>query len=109
MATNGLDLGSEHERAVDVRIEQRLNSEAIAEQEKLLLARVPEGDGEHAVELVRESGAVFFIGVDDRFRVASSLKAVAFLLEFSPELEVVVNLAGEDLVDRVVFVGDRLV
>src|SRR4051794_7862628 len=104
MATNGLDFRSEHERAVEVGIEQRLHSKTIAIQEQASLTCVPKRDSEHAVKLVRKSGAVFFVSMNYRFRIAAGPEPVALLLEFSAQFDVVVDLAVEDHMDRLVFV-----
>src|SRR5205085_3045763 len=49
------ELRAEQKRSADLRVEQRLFADAVAREEELLSARVPDGEGEHAAQV---TGAV---------------------------------------------------
>ncbi len=53
--------------------------------------------------------AIFFVQMDDGFRVAARAVAVPVGLQPSPQFSVIVNLAVEDDPDIMILVGQRLV
>ena len=73
-----LEFGAEEEGAVvEQGVEQRLDAEAVAGEEKRFAVAVPEGKGEHAAETVDAFFAPGFPGVDDDFGVAAGVEGVA--------------------------------
>ena len=70
-----LDLGAEHQVAAQLRVVERLDAQAVAREDQLLDAVVPDGEGEHAAELLGAVGAPFFVGVDDDFGVGVGTEA----------------------------------
>ena len=63
------ELRAEDEIATGVRIEERLLPDTIAREEELFPARVPDGECEHAPQVLRTVGAVLLVRVDDGFGV----------------------------------------
>ena len=49
---------------------ERLDAQPVAGDKELLAARVPDGEGEHAAEVLHAVVAVFLVEVDDGFGVA---------------------------------------
>src|SRR3982751_1935727 len=70
---------------------------------------VPQRDRELAVEPRNEPVTPLLVRVHDRLGVGVRTEHVTALIELSPQLDVVENLAVEYRPDRAVFVGDRLV
>jgi hypothetical protein len=105
-----LDFGGEEERAVfAVDVVERLDAEAVARDEQLTPRRVPDGEGEHAAQLLDGARAVFFIKMEDGLGVAVGSVRVAARFEPGAVVRVVVNLPVEDDVERAVLVLHRLV
>ncbi len=82
-----LDLRSKDEpvgaKACGARPEQRANAEAIARQDKFLLALIEQGDGELAVELGKHVFFVFFPQVRKKLGIARRRESVAVALEIA--------------------------
>ena len=105
---NRLQLGRERDAAVDLRVVERLDAQAIAGQQQPLVPHVPDREREHAAQMVDAPRAVVLVEVDDRFGVAVGAERVAGAHELLVQLLVVVNLAVEHDADRAVLVEDRL-
>ncbi len=102
------ELRAEDERAGRLRVEQGLLADPVARQEQLLLALVPDGEGEHAAQVLRRVRAPLLVGVDDGLGVAVGAEAVAEVFEPFFKLAEVVDLAVEDDPGGALFVGDGL-
>src|SRR5712692_9495870 len=102
------ELRTKNQLAVHLRVKQRLLADAIARQEKRLVALVPNCECEHAAQMLRAVGSVFVIGVDDRFGVAVGVKLVAETLQLRAQLAVVVNLPVENDPGRLVLIVNWL-
>ena len=102
-----LRLRGEGEEPRPVVVEERLLARAVAREQQAALARVPQREGEHAVELRDGSIALLLVEVQDHLAVALALEAVA-ALEAAPQLAEVVDLAVEDEPQRAVLVRHRL-
>jgi hypothetical protein len=89
--------------------EQRSHAHTIANQQEPAPWRVPERDGELAVEPRDEIVAPLLVGVNQRLGIGLGLEAVAEGLELPAQLDVVEDLAVEDDPDRVVLVGHGLI
>ena len=63
-------LRREGQRSVVERVEQRLLADAVARQQQLLAAPVPEREREHAVQVLDAGGAVLLVEVRDHLGVA---------------------------------------
>jgi hypothetical protein len=73
-------LRGEAEDAVPLGIEERLLAEPIAGHQEPAATRVPEGEGEHALELPDAVGAELLVEVDDHLGVAVRPERVAAAL-----------------------------
>ena len=88
-----LDLRREVERARRLEVVDRLLAGGVADEEALAPGVVPERDGEHAPERVREGRAVLLVEVRDQLGVGRRAEVVALRQELRPELGQVVELA----------------
>ncbi len=73
-------LGGEPQLSFVDLVVEGLDSERIASQEEVSFPAVPDGEGEHAVELVDALRPLFFVQVDDDFRVAMASEGVTAAL-----------------------------
>ncbi len=103
-----LDLRSEHQPARVLTQIQRLGSEAIAREQQLVLAAVPDREREDPIEAVEHAHPPFLVAVHEHFAVGVRDELVAARLEQPAQLAVVVDLAVVGQPDRVVLVGHRL-
>ena len=104
-----LGLGAERHPARHTREIERLDAEPVAGEHQPAAARVPQGDGEHAVEVGQEIEPAVLVEMDDDLGVGMiGGEAVAGALELLAQLDVIVDLAVEDDGDRLVLVEDRL-
>src|SRR5204863_2371015 len=103
-----LDFRSEHERPGRLHVVERLNPKAVAGEQQLTTARVPDGEREHASEALHALSAHLFVEVDNHLGVAPGREGVAPRLELPPNLAEVVDLAVEHDRDGRVFVAERL-
>lgn len=85
---------------------ERFDAEAVSGYEEFLVVCVPDGESEHAVEVVDAFLSVFEIGVEEGFGIGLGVELVSFLGERVADGLVVVDFAVED--DGVVGVGDWL-
>jgi hypothetical protein len=104
-----LHLRCEAEHPVAQRVEHRLLADAIAGDHEQLAARVPQREGEHAVQVAHAVGAVLLVEVDDDLGVTLRGQRVAARGEVVAQLAVVVDLAVHHDDHRAVLVVDRLV
>jgi hypothetical protein len=102
-------LGGEAEDAVAQAVEERLLADAIARDQALLPARVPEREREHPVQPLDAVDAVLLVEVRDDLGVAVCRQRVPARDELLAQLAVVVDLAVQDDRDGAVLVEDRLV
>ncbi len=110
MGEERLGLGGEGETAVDGCPVERLDAEPVAHQQQPLGALVPDGEGEHAVQVSGDVLTPFGTGAQDHLGVAAGTEAVSQVRQSGPEFVVVVDLAAvaEDEVGFVRSVGHRL-
>jgi len=66
-----LDLRTEQDRAGEHGVIQGLDADPVAHQEELPVAGVPDRQREHALEAVHEVGPLFFVEMNQRFRVGA--------------------------------------
>jgi hypothetical protein len=103
-----LQLTREEDSIGQDRVVQGLLAKAIARQQKLAFAGVPEGVGEHATQAGSARGAVFLIEMHQHFGIRPGSKPVPARLQRRTKLKVVVDLAVEDHPYGFVLVGDGL-
>src|SRR5438045_8798210 len=96
MRGKSLQLRGEDESAAIPLVVQRLDAQMVARDEQALRRAVPQGEGEHALEMLEHAHAVFAIGVEQRFRVAGGTESMAALGELLAQGEEVVDLPVED-------------
>ena len=73
-----------------------------------MLAAIPYRESEHAAKIAHAIVAVFFVCVNDGFRVGSGGKLMAPADQIGREIGIVVDLAVEDDRNGAVFIEDRL-
>ena len=95
MLEDALDLGSEDEAAVLLRVVERLDAEEIAGAEQLARIAVPDGEREHAAQAVEHAFAPCQIAREQDFGVGVGLELPALRLELGAQIAVVVDLAVE--------------
>ena len=69
---------------------------------------VPQGEGEHATEMVDAVFAPLFPGMDDGFGVGAGLEMVAEGGQFRNQIDEIVDFAVEHHPDRIVLIGQGL-
>ena len=90
------------------RVVQRFDAQAITNQQHQIPLSVPESIGKHAPQPIDCLRSLLFIEMDQNFRIAMGLKAVAFLNQFLAEFSIIIDLSVQDRPDRTGFVSDRL-
>src|SRR5207247_1609647 len=92
-----LDLGGEREeRSRHSGVVERLDAQPIAGAEQTALRPVPDGKGEHPIEVSEAVPTPTSVGLKENLRVGSSGEDVAQALELCSELPVVIDLTVED-------------
>src|SRR3954467_6157938 len=66
-AKEGFHLRAEVEHALVLRVVERLNAKAGAEEEESFLAPVPESEGKHSIDVLYQAFAVLFIEMHEHF------------------------------------------
>ncbi len=88
---------------------KRLYAQPIAGNEQRLMRAVPDGKGKHSAQVLDAVFPIFFVQVNDGFRVAVSAITMATRDQLLTQDRVVVNLAIENDPDRSIFIADGLV
>jgi hypothetical protein len=104
-----LRLRGEVELVAVARVVERLDAEAVARREQQFVALVPEHEGELAAQMAQAVRAFFFVQVKDDLAVRARAQAMTAHDELALIALVVVKLAVDDDVERLVLVRDRLV
>ena len=103
-----LDLGREHD-TVSVRVPvERLLPEPISREHQLALIAIPDGDREHAAQVVNEVHALVFVEVDEHLGIRLGAKTVSSRQQAVTQLPIVVDFAVERDPDPAVLVRERL-
>ena len=95
-----LQLAGEEQPARLVAIDQRLFAQPIAAEDQPAAVGVPDGDGEHAVQMREALRPFVLVEVDDGLGVAVGAELVARAFQPLPQVPVVVDFAVEDDPDR---------
>ncbi len=90
-----LDLAGEPKLAASFADEQGPNPETVPRQRKGHLFRIPDREGELAVEALERPNAPTLVGMQDDFRIALSPEHVSHGPELSPQLHVIEDLTVE--------------
>src|SRR4029077_7364990 len=90
-----LDLRGEAECPAVVCGVERLDAVGVAREEEAAPRLIPDGECEHAAELVHYLGAMTRVEVQERLRVGGGAEARAVGLELGAQLRIVVDLAIE--------------
>src|SRR5690606_29551568 len=93
MGEQGFWLGAPDELAAEGAVVERLFAKAVAGDDELFAARVPERKGVHAVDVLEQGVAVFLVEMREDLGVGLGGELVAFCLELRADLAVVVQLA----------------
>ena len=104
----GIELGTEDQLSVELGVQQRLLSHAIARQEKRFGAFIPNRKRKHPAQVLWTIGSPLVVGVNDSFSIAVGIELVAELFEFFAQLAIVVDLAVENNPCRAVLIMNRL-
>ena len=105
---NALQLAGEQQPARLVTVDERLLAQPIAGEHQLLPPGVPNGQGEHAVQMRHELRPFVFVEMDKHFGIAIGAEAMPGPFEPAAEVAEVIDFAVEDDPYRTVFVGQRL-
>ena len=89
-------------------IVERLFAEAVAGQKQFLVPVVPDGQGEHPVEVFGRTLFDLFVQVDNYFGVAVGGEAMPLFHQVFAEFPVIVNLAVKNDLNAAVFIAQRL-
>src|SRR5262245_47867500 len=110
MGEEGPELGAEDEdEAIGSGvIVERLLAHPVAGQQQPPAGRVPDREGEHAIELGNAIVAIDLVGVGDHLGVRARSEAMPMPLQMSAQLREVVDLPVLDHVDGAVLVGEGL-
>src|SRR2546425_9607313 len=108
MFQQGSELGTENQLSVELRVQKRLFSHAIARQEKRFGAFIPNRKRKHPAQVLWTIGAPLVVGVNDSFRIAVGIELVAELFELLAQLAIVVDLAVENNPGGAVLIMNRL-
>ena len=95
MRQERLDLAAVDQAAAVVLVVEGLDAEQVARAHQALLRRVPDGDGEHAAQLLEHAGSPRLVAVHDGLGVAVRDELVAQRLQLGAQLLEVVDLAVE--------------
>ena len=79
-----------------MNIIQRLHTQTVAGDEKLLLSCIPDRKCKHSAQIFNAIAAVFFVQMQDRLGIAAILKFVAIRDQAFSMVGMVVNLAVVD-------------
>src|SRR5262249_15120776 len=90
-----LQLRGEEKMVAELRVEERLFTDAVSRQEESPPPPVPNSEGEHSAQLGQTIDTPLLVGADDRFRIRARAEAVAQALKLSAETLEVVDLAVE--------------
>src|SRR5260370_26258085 len=108
MLQQGTKLGTEDQLSVELRVQERLLSHAIARQEERFRAFVPNREREHAAQVLWTIGAPLVVGVNDSFSVAVRIELVAELFELPAQLAIVLDLAVKNNPCGAILIMNRL-
>src|SRR2546430_12090330 len=86
---------------------ERLLAHPVARQQQRTLPDVPDGEGEHAVEMVHAVFAPRLVCVHEDLGIGPRAKTMSQTLQVSAERQEVVDLAVQGAPDRAGLVGDR--
>ena len=103
-----LRLGGEEDRARRLREVERLDPEAVAGEEEAVPPRIPEREGEHALQPADRVHALLLVEVGDHLDVRAGAEAMAPSFERGAQRSAVVNLAVADHLHAAVLVAERL-
>ena len=84
MLEERLELRTEEERAIDLRVVKRLLPKAVSGEDELAALLVPEREGEHPVEPLHAACTVLLVEVDDHLGVGLCRETMTEPLELAP-------------------------
>ena len=105
---NRLDLRAEQDRTAALGPVERLDSEAVADQQQTSTTSIVKRQRKHPDQSLRERIAPFLVGVRNDLRVTAALKDVPGGLELAAQFPMVVDLAIEDDLYLTIFAGHGL-
>ena len=88
--------------------EKRANPKRISGQQQCSSLAIVDGQSKLPFQVVHQGTPVLFPEMHQHLGVGGGAKAMAFLFQLLPKLQVVEDLPVEDGHDRIVFVVDRL-
>ena len=103
------ELGGKDDLIWQDRVVEGFDPETVAGEHQRAGRRVPDREGEHALQVIKRSEATVLVPVYDHFGIRACRERMAARGEVCPELAVVVDLAVEDDPDAPPFARHRLV
>src|SRR5947208_3059302 len=79
------DLRAKCQLPISKPIIDQLDTHGVTRHDQALLTHIPNGQAEHAVEMIEDICAPLFVAVDDYFRVGIRSKLMAFALQFASQ------------------------
>src|SRR5882672_4712486 len=103
------ELGGKDDSTIrELRIVERFDSRSIPSEEKLSIARIPDGEREHPVQFTNAFLTVLFEVMNDHLGVTSRSKGVTLSFETWTELQVIVDFAVVRNGHRIIFITHGL-
>ncbi len=103
-----LRLGTEEDRARCLGEVERLDPEAVTGEEEAVPARIPEREGEHALQPADRVHTLLLVEVGDHLDIRSAAEAMPPSFERGAQRSAVINLAVAHHLHRAILVGERL-
>src|ERR1043166_4722877 len=85
-----------------------LDSQPIAREQGRSVARVPNCERKHAIQVVDATGSVILVEMSQALGIPLGRQAMTAPQELTSQRLKIVELAIDDGLDRVIFIGDRL-
>src|SRR5712691_8060105 len=102
------DLGAKDQSLSISVVIQRLLAKPITCCQETVAISVPNGEGEHAAQVLDTLITVLLIGVNDSLSITTCGKVMTMTLQFFPQLPVVIDFAIEDNHDALIFIKNGL-
>src|SRR6476659_9400051 len=108
MLQKRFDLGRKNKEIFAGVVIDRLYTETIPDQQKPLPALIPDGKSKHSAEIAHAVVAIFFVCMNDRFRVRSSHELMTTGYQIRSEIRVVIDFSVKHYRNGPIFIEDGL-
>src|SRR5207249_2101106 len=87
------DLRPESQLAIGDPVVNQFDPHGIPRHDQALVTHIPDGQPKHAVEMIEDISAPFFVAVDDHFRIGIRSKLMYIALQLYYQFSVFITLA----------------